>query len=390
MPSDSTPAFSTLRKEPVIEGPSYLMVIAFAVVAAAVVVLAMPAAFTRRLMYLQNDVWYAPREFGLDPGQLAISPSGAVWSAQSFDLVTFDGGRYTHHSANRLGTGARKKLRGGIAFRNGEVWAAHEEGVLRFDGTAWRLYPEALKTARPESIAANRDGVWVVDDSGHLSHFDGSSWSITDLSAVLPRAAWGNSLIAGHPKVALAADGALWIVWRGLWRFDGRNWREILPNGAPAPDAGLVGEAGRRLWFVRGRDILQAVNPSGDVTAQYTRGALGLGPKSVIGAVAEAGNLTYVGTSEGLIVLGDGIRQRIAAPKFAPVITRLAVSPQGAIFALADQPPNFLALLRPLTSRPYNAIVFALLLLIVVTARRRLQPRSEFPPALSPPPTELS
>jgi hypothetical protein len=351
-----------------------------AAILAIVVTLFVPASASRCVIYLQNDTWYSPRAFGLFPIDFAVAPSGDAWCLSSTSLIRFDGRDHTYFSSQRLGTSSSSHLRGGIAFRNQEVWAAHEEGVLRFDGRDWHLFPEALKTSRPESIAANRDGVWVVDDSGNLSHFDGTSWVITDLNKAIPSVFWGNFVAAAHPKLALTSDGALWIVWGGLWRFDGRTWRDVPLDGGSASDAALVSQEPHRLWLLRGNGALQAAEESGEVTARHTPAALGLASNSTIRGVAAAGNLVYVGTSEGLIILGDGIRQRIPGPGFAPALATIALAPGGAIFALADTPRSFTApgWWRPQAYRWILSLALIPVLFVMRWWQRRRRP-SEFP-----------
>jgi hypothetical protein len=58
--------------------------------------------------------------------------TGARWLAD---------GAWVHYGAADFGT--TTELVAGFALQGEEVWAATGEGVLRFDGNKWTLYPEA-------------------------------------------------------------------------------------------------------------------------------------------------------------------------------------------------------------------------------------------------------
>lgn len=336
---------------------SYRRLIIIVVAAAGIVLYAMQGTWARRLVYLDEEGWQTAPGYMISPRDFKISPAGVVWSIES-GVGRLDGNQYEMYRDGQFGNYSHKKPRGGVAFRNQEVWVAHEEGVLRFDGQHWRLFREALRTSRPESIAANAAGVWVVDDSGNLSHFDGASWTISDLNKALPEAKWSGIIVSSHPALALTADGVLWIAWQGLWRFDGRNWKEARPGGSRAQDVTLVGPESHRLWLLHATGILEAVGESGDVTAHYTPADLNLSPKNRITAVAADGNEIYVGTSEGLFVLFGGRCRRIAGPDDTPVVAKVAVAPGGSVWAIVDQVPGLPGYFNMVWNGPLRWAVF--------------------------------
>lgn len=255
----------------------------------------------------------------------------------------------------------------------GKLWLASNEGVLRFDGTRWSLCPEALKTKRPVALAASTSGVWVLDATGNLSHYDGRRWSVESLSSRLPGAAW---LTGGAERASLAAgeDNTLWILGNGLWHFDGDEWKEVKADGHRVVEAKLVGESAGRAWLAR-EDELQSVTAAGKVEARFRVGVLG---RNVYRVIVAPGNL-WLATPSGFVVY-DGTQWRdLGAPPRTGGLLDAAPAFDGGLFVIAAQPPaglsGRLGLALPVLMLSLASLLLLIYLIYCLVRLQRQRPR---------------
>jgi ligand-binding sensor domain-containing protein len=108
-----------------------------------------------------------------------------------------------------------------LAASDGTVWIGGEEGLARYDGTAWSA-PEAVGDAPQfiDDLAEAPDGsLWVAAD-GELAHLADGRWSYS----VWPTYGWLES-------VAVGPDGRVWAGYEGLGRYDPATgeWRIFTP-----------------------------------------------------------------------------------------------------------------------------------------------------------------
>jgi ligand-binding sensor domain-containing protein len=103
---------------------------------------------------------------------------------------------------------------------SGNLWVGTEQGINRFDGTAWYRYMLVSGSRRDnyiEALTTDRDGnVWASIDKSGLWKFNGTSWSMQ---------------YNGYTKFnTMACDkkGHIWAgsVADGVWRFDGTVWKQ--------------------------------------------------------------------------------------------------------------------------------------------------------------------
>src|SRR5262249_376339 len=96
-------------------------------------------------------------------------------------------------------------------------------------GAAWKLHVKSVATQNAVSIVASKGQAWTIDGAGNLAHFDGAKWSVQKVE--LPGVAsslWGIFRTTRHrPKLVIAGNGALWLVFEGVWRNDGANWLKV-------------------------------------------------------------------------------------------------------------------------------------------------------------------
>jgi len=266
-----------------------------------------------------------------------VSPAGVVWvsTRSQGGLSRLDGNSWTRFQGSDFGAGAGL-FGGGLTLLDEELWGATEEGVVRFDGLHWKLYPEALKSRQPVSIVAGRSGVWVLDLSGNLSRFDGARWTVTNLVESLLGLHWSGTPASGKPALALPREDWPWLVWEGLWRFDGKEWREVRPDGAGLPNARLLGQDPDRLWLLDG-DRVKAVTSSGAVAASYTRADLGISDTAPISRIAAAGGLLLMATGDGVLESDGGFWRRLASPLGAPAVVDAGLAADGTVWIATER-----------------------------------------------------
>jgi tetratricopeptide (TPR) repeat protein len=251
--------------------------------------------------------WKALPPLGSLGYHLRISGGGVAWVQTRNGQSRLDGAAWHAFTASDFGT-EYGYLPGGFALDGEEVWGAATDGVVHFDGQRWRRYPESLATDTVTSIAAAHGQVWAIDTQGHLSHFDGRAWAIRKLD--LPGVQWGAR--RGHePKLAATANGALWLVFQGLWRYDGSSWTRIPGVGSEAMFLG-TNEPGSYLYdgkkvkvgagvWVLDAGKVTAFNAKGAPGVPYTMHALGLEDSAQVYAVAGRPPVLVVASSQGLV-----------------------------------------------------------------------------------------
>ncbi|MCP4541549.1 MAG: hypothetical protein GY832_30835, partial [Chloroflexi bacterium] len=208
-------------------------------------------------VYAYSDgQWQAVPHVRGELDEMLVSPTGVVWMSTSnvTELHRIDSEGWQSFDKADLGNAAPRDL----TLVGEEIWAVTRNGVVHYDGVDWTAHKGILATQNPSSIAANETDVWVLDKWGHLDHFDGTSWTTTDLAPILPDAGWSNTfdslLTSGHSsELVLTADGSLWLACDGLWRFDGANWTEMQPGNERAGDVDLImtNDTGTWVWADR-------------------------------------------------------------------------------------------------------------------------------------------
>jgi tetratricopeptide (TPR) repeat protein len=159
---------------------------------------------------------------------IRISDRGVVWANTWQGLSRLENGAWRTFTASDLGTGTDSFL-ADFVLDGEDVWAMAAAGVLHFDGSRWTLHSRPHGTQQSVSIAAAEGEAWTIDTAGNLAHYDGAKWTFRRVeSPALPHNAWA----ATHsyrlqPKLIPAGDDSLWLIFEGVWRFDGAKWIQI-------------------------------------------------------------------------------------------------------------------------------------------------------------------
>ncbi|MGB9456702.1 MAG: hypothetical protein WCB12_11690 [Bryobacteraceae bacterium] len=271
---------------------------------------------------------------------IGISDSGVAWVRTVDGLSRLDGASWHGFTASDFGT-KRGYLRGRFALDGDEVWGAGADGVVHFDGKRWQCYPNSLATRQPTSIAAGHGQVWVIDQEGNLSHFEGGAWTVRKLD--LPGVHWGPS--TSIPKLATTANGALWLVYHGLWRYAGASWTRVA--GATG-EAELLG-ATPSGWYVRngkktetrggvwvrdGGDVV-GIDADGAPKVRYKPQELGLRDSASVYEVAGRPPVFVLASSQGLVWFDGSQWHGEQIPALGIVMaSSVAVAPDGSVWGI--------------------------------------------------------
>jgi diguanylate cyclase (GGDEF)-like protein len=165
---------------------------------------------------LSDEIW----------STVGFDNQGFVWAGSASGLARFDGYRWTPWSFPQ----AHSLVRDMQPAPNGILWAIFErEGLARYDGRSWSLYPESNVFHQRFSDILRTDGspeIWVSDDSGLLK-LEVESWSPDP----------GNSSVNRGPVVGIEQTESLFGSPRQwmLSTIDGLWYREIVAGAKPNP-----------------------------------------------------------------------------------------------------------------------------------------------------------
>ncbi|WP_018655221.1 hypothetical protein [Actinomadura flavalba] len=227
-------------------------------------------------------------------GAVAASGPSNVWALTGASVLRWDGRAWTVMRE-------QPATAGGLAvIAADDVWIFGARRAWHYDGRTWSERPVPFTAFRVS--ARSSSDIWALDDvHPWVHHFDGGTWTRTDLSGVLPKAppASGEAppgpLHAGLGAITADASG-VWITGEiGASSFllhgTGSGWRSentsatagrMTRDAAPLPD----GSGGH--WF------LGSTDPNGDASALAHRTATGHWTR-----IPTGGELTSLSTTPG-------------------------------------------------------------------------------------------
>ena len=236
--------------------------------------------------------------FPTTPRCIAQTRDGYVWLASFDGVVRFDGSHaVTFSGKNCPGLPTPMLTTLVHADRQHRVWAATMDGGLfSFDRLAWRGYGAAENWSGTDvvAIADAADGTLLFAGKRELRRFDGKKFADVALPEALGTAQLKNVFFDKQDK--------LWIVSnRAAWRKDGAAWTQVL--AAVAIDGAVAAKDGGA-WIATGTELCKC--PDNRVALKFARPA-GFQNDAVQLLEDFRGNLWIGGMQTGLRVwMADG------------------------------------------------------------------------------------
>jgi diguanylate cyclase (GGDEF)-like protein len=163
---------------------------------------------------LSDEIW----------STVGFDRQGFVWAGSASSLARFDGYRWTPWSLPQ----AHSLVRDMQPAPDGILWAIFErEGLARYDGRSWTIYPESNVFHQRFSDIELADGtpeIWVSDDKGLLK-LDGDTWLPDPGNPSLHR----GPVVGIEQTESLSGSPRQWM----LSTIDGLWYREIVAGPNP-------------------------------------------------------------------------------------------------------------------------------------------------------------
>lgn len=288
---------------------------------------------------VHDGAWQALPELPGELENLQVSPKGTVWAllwhfGKGSELARLDGASWHIYRASDFGM--RSAYDSACFALDGEtLWAPMDEDIIEWDGVRWQRHQQPLKGPSATSLAAAHGHVWVISEKGDLAEFDGAHWSVR--KAALPDTPHsGDSDESDDPQLAATADGTLWLVWNGVWRWDGGHWSDARPSGEDLREAFLAGSSSQSIWLENqaGLVALSSAAPP----RRYDHHQIGLERHEIITHVAEANGRIELATTRGILEFDGASWRRLPPPHNGVQAVRSIHSSAGSLLVIGNTP----------------------------------------------------
>jgi diguanylate cyclase (GGDEF)-like protein len=236
------------------------------------------------------------------------TPDGFLWLASYEGLVRFDGVAFRSFAEPDIPGLARASFRRLAVDRAGALWAAGETGVVRWAGGRWKVFTtrDGLTSDRVTALLPDPDGsLWVGTRAG-ISRIRG------DRAA--PLALPGGEAPPAVTALALGSDGALWIgtVAGGVLRYQGGRVTRVTQREGLGDDrvTAIQADAQGAVWVGTFAGIARIhrgrVTRPGAESAEH--------PAPVNDLMQDPDGAWWVAADNGLFRLEDGRITPVARP----------------------------------------------------------------------------
>lgn len=267
---------------------------------------------------------------------MAVDAAGHVWFGRSDDptepgggsVVRFDGAAWTTFGGADAAAMAGS-VREIVAAGDGNVLAATETGVARFDGLTWTDLTANEADGAPFTAAAFApDGSTWVGGAGQVHHLVATTWTAYDASSGLPDGAGG-----GDDDLVATADGVFLGGAQGLYRLEGELWQRVLPLATaidPGPPttifrAPVVATSATEAWIAVGTRVWHGIGTG--LTALPEAG------HEITDLVIAPGGVPWIATDAGVFQFVDDAWRPVQIAGFPAGADALALAADGTVLA---------------------------------------------------------
>lgn len=295
-------------------------------------------------------------------GQLSypirVSDRGVVWVQTIKGLSRLENGVWRTFPAAASAT-PYESFDHDFTLDGEEVWAAGPGSVVHFDGQHWTVYAEIAALHDVASIVAANGQAWTLDHEDNLAHFDGKTWTVSKVE--LPGVP-SSALRAFHsrwlgPRLAAMGEGRLWLIFQGVWRYDGKSWTPVPGTSRDVRMLGVL--KGGALYVLSGSEVL-GFDAKGAVRFRYDTSKLGT--SAMVYGVAGRWPTFVLAYSAGLYRF-DGNNWKLERKSQFGMsrLSDVAVAPDQSIWGIGYQLPE-----KAAYSRAETASLLGTLLLPVI------------------------
>lgn len=269
----------------------------------------------------------------------AVCPDGQIAIGHINGVVMFDGAAFKQIPE----MGESSSTEGVACDADGGIWVAHFQGVSRYSNGQWTAYgSENLASSESANelvydVKVAPDGkVWVVT-SRSIAMFENETWTVYQEGQGFNGSRFFNAL-------TVDAKGRPWAAHSGgVDVFENGAWRTIEKTDFNSPES-LTVDAKGQVWF--GTLIAGVQRFDGNSWASFDRASQHLSSDNVASLSADSGGRVWLGTSYGLTVfdganwqtylmnnsgLGDNDIEFVVVTKDGPSLPALEEKPNGSL-----------------------------------------------------------
>lgn len=303
------------------------------------------------------------------PERLEISESGDIWMATAHPnrLHRYNGTTWTTFKLSDYGVADDAPIH--FSLSGNDVWVAIQDSVVHFDGATWETYRDVLPGGRLTEvidIATSSTDVVVADNEGNIAHFDGQNWQRQFLTDALPDV----SYIAEDEDPLLlrlfVVDDQILLNFRRVNVLNSEGRWEHFTVSRMWTQSPILAITSQDIWSTQRNQLVRYELYASDGVARYLISSVGFETTSEVNAWA-VGNTLWTGSKSLNTVrriVNNTWTQMPDLPQEQFVLTGVVQTPDGTIFASAENPLLLWQMLHFVTRYLFLASVPVVILLV--------------------------
>jgi streptogramin lyase len=271
---------------------------------------------------------------------IGFAPDGTLWVINQNGLpARFDGQKlespFQDQSFQDQNSHCQSGTNNYVVDSKGSIWgwSQYDRWLCYFDPVTNQALQFELFFHLDQLVAARDGGVWAASDAGFIAHLSRDLLESRDYRKLSLIHIGGDAVqnIVSPTQIAVGSDGAIWVFATrvGAYRYDGKDWKYLGPNGLQDSSAATV--SGNDQVWLGGLNELD--NYNGEIWQMYPKNDIL--PSTL--TLAPDGAVWVVTNNDGVYRL-DGSRwtqfTRDQIGNFTP--NQILVAPDGALWFIGS------------------------------------------------------